>query len=153
METLNRAVNIYDFFSKLKTSSTKVLFLDYDGTLAPFNKNRDEAYPYEGVNKLLSKIMGIKSCRLVLVTGRWTKDILKLLKLKRMPEIWGSHGWERLLPDNTYNVEKIGVDLLSALTSVEDWIRAEGMEALSEMKPACIALHWRGKSEGKFQEL
>jgi len=150
LETLNRTVNIYDFFSKLKVSDSNVLFLDYDGTLAPFNNNRDEAFPYEGVKDLLDKIMGIKSCRLVLVTGRWTKDLVKLLGMQKTPEIWGSHGWERLLPDNTYHVKKIGLDHLNALTGVEDWIRAEGMVDLSEMKPACIALHWRGLVEDEI---
>ena len=53
-----------DFFSRLKRSEDKVLLLDYDGTLAPFTVDRDDARPYEGVIERLSAIQRLGGNRL-----------------------------------------------------------------------------------------
>ena len=37
--------------------------------------------------------------RVVIVSGRALADLLPLLSFKRRPEIWGAHGWQRLLPE------------------------------------------------------
>ena len=83
----------------LSRGSQKVLLLDYDGTLAPFHIQPDKAVPYPGVREMLNKLLRQSELRLVMITGRWTKDLLPLLRLEAGVEIWGSHGLERL-PEN-----------------------------------------------------
>ena len=39
------------FFERLPGAPARVLLLDYDGTLAPFRVERDEAVPYAGVRE------------------------------------------------------------------------------------------------------
>lgn len=151
MEVLNKEIDINNFFRYVKDARDRILLLDYDGTLAPFKIKRDEAVPYEGVEDILDEIMESGTTRVVLISGRCAKDLLKLLKLKNRPEIWGSHGWERMLPDNTYYIEKTSKNSLKALKYAEDWLREEGLYRLCEPKPVCIALHWRGLEQSEIE--
>lgn len=151
MEILDQRLNIKKFFQAVERAEQRILLLDYDGTLAPFKADRQDALPFEGVEDLLDKIMITTGCRVVFVSGRWTKDLVKLLRLKRRPEVWGSHGWERLMPDKTYHLEKLDNSSIKALTVVEDWLREEGLEGLCELKPACIAIHWRGLDKKEIE--
>jgi trehalose-phosphatase len=153
LEILNKGIDLKKFFISVKEAKNRILLLDYDGTLAPFMTNRDEAKPYEGVEDILDEIVQFGKSRVVLISGRWIKDLLKLIKLKRRPEIWGSHGWERLMPDNTYHIEKIHINALRALTIAEDWLREEGLYDMCELKPACVALHWRGLEQKKIDDI
>jgi trehalose-phosphatase len=52
-----------------------LLFLDYDGTLAPIVKNPDKALIYELTRNLLKKLSACPACKLAIVTGRSAKDI------------------------------------------------------------------------------
>ncbi len=87
------------FFLALKNAGSSLLILDYDGTLAPFRVNRDEAVPYEGVRDALVAIAGSPRTRVVVVTGRALSEIVRLLDVEPVPEIWASHGWEHRGPD------------------------------------------------------
>ncbi len=151
MKVLNNKIALNDFFARLAESRQRILMLDYDGTLAPFKTKRDEAVPYKGVEELLNAIMETQLCRVVLVSGRWTKDLLKLIHLNRRPEIWGSHGWERMLPDSSCRIAAIPEHALKALTCAEDWLQQEGLYELCEPKPACVALHWRGLGQRRIE--
>jgi trehalose-phosphatase len=153
LKIIKKQVDICLFFKSVKEANERILLLDYDGTLAPFNINRDEAVPYAGIEDVIDKIMDSETTRVVIISGRRIKDLLKLIKFKRRPEIWGSHGWERMMPNNTYHIEKIQGNALKALTCVEDWLRAEGLAKLCEPKPSSIALHWRGFSQIEVEDL
>src|SRR3989344_898282 len=102
MHTLDPSFNPDVFFARERAETSRVLMLDYDGTLAPFHVNPKEAVPYNGIVPLLNEIQDAGHTRLEIVSGLWTKDLIPLLKLKQMPEIWGSHGWERLEPQGQY---------------------------------------------------
>jgi len=154
LKVLTAGVDLNDFFKKLKKEKqNSVLCLDYDGTLAPFTTDRDNAVPYPGVIELLDRIIESDVCRVVFITGRKATDLLQLLNLKTLPEIWGSHGWERLMPDNSYFFETAGPDVEKTLNSVQEWLAREELLHLCEMKPAGIALHWRGKPENEIQSI
>src|SRR4051812_3799723 len=73
--------------------------LDYDGTLAPFRVRAEEAVPYPEVASVLRGITQAGGTRVVVVSGRPAAELPPLLGLDKRPEIWGSHGWERLMPD------------------------------------------------------
>ncbi len=92
---------LVSFWQKLPLAPEKVLLLDYDGTLAPFKVKRGEAVPYDGVQEILDNILAETGTRVILISGRMIDDLLPLLGLKIIPEIWGSHGFERLLPDGS----------------------------------------------------
>jgi trehalose 6-phosphate phosphatase len=125
--------------------------LDYDGTLAPFRIQSEKAIPYPGVRKILNNILKGQQTRVVLISGRWTKDLIPLLGLKRLPEIWGSHGWERLRADGTHEIGKFDVRALRGLAEADRWVDQEGLAKRCEHKPGCSALHWRGLAPKKVQ--
>lgn len=44
------------FWQRLSAAKQAVLFLDYDGTLAPFCAERDQRKPYDGIREILTAI-------------------------------------------------------------------------------------------------
>ncbi|MFC1682804.1 trehalose-phosphatase [Candidatus Zixiibacteriota bacterium] len=120
------------------------LLLDYDGTLAPFSVQPDRALPYPGVRRILNNILRQRQTRVVLISGRWTKDLIPLLGLKRLPEIWGSHGLERLHEDGRYEIYEFEEQALRGLAEADKWVESEEIEGRHEHKPGSLALHWRG---------
>jgi trehalose 6-phosphate phosphatase len=147
MRALNPRVNLTRFFEQAESAPARVLMLDYDGTLAPFQVRPELAMPYFGVEALLDDIMAAQRSRVVIVTGRPVGDLVPLLNLRRRPELWGAHGWERLLPDGRADHTRPGPDARSQLR--EGTRRARGLTragARVEAKPASVALHWRGAS-------
>jgi trehalose-phosphatase len=144
MKILSQTVDLEAFFSHLGKSSSNTLFLDYDGTLAPFNVDPGKAVPYKGIRQFLQQLMDCKSTRLVIVTGRSTLDIIPLLDMEEIPEIWGSHGLERLKPDGDYAVEPFSDRTRHFLEQAKQAANSPKGEARLEEKPGCVALHWRG---------
>ncbi len=95
MKVLERNVTYGPFLERLRTAPARVLLLDYDGTLAPFVVDRTLAWPYPEVPPLIGKIMA-QGTRVVLISGRPVRELLLLMRISPQPEIWGSHGLERL---------------------------------------------------------
>lgn len=154
MHTLDTSFDPDIFFERLRAATSRVLILDYDGTLAPFHVNPAEAVPYDGIVPLLNEIQDAGHTRLVIVSGRWTKDLVPLLKLKRMPEIWGSHGWERLEPQGRYEVARISEAALEILVTADEWIKqVERFGGRCERKPGGLAFHWRGLDNAQIAEI
>jgi trehalose 6-phosphate phosphatase len=140
------------FFQELKTAPQCALMLDYDGTLAPFRIRPEKAIPYPGIRRILNTILKGQHTRVVLISGRWTKDLIPLLGLEHLPEIWGSHGWERLRADGTIEIAKFDVRALRGLAEADRWVEQEGLAKRCEHKPGCLALHWRGLTQKEIQK-
>jgi trehalose 6-phosphate phosphatase len=131
------------FFDRLRTAPSRALLLDYDGTLAPFTPDREHAFPYPEIPELVARIMRTGT-RVVLISGRPATELLFLSGIHPHPEIWGSHGAERLLPDGSYQVEPPSPGHQSALKAVVHSLNACGFSSHVEIKPSGIAVHWRG---------
>ena len=133
------------FFDRLRQAPSRALLLDYDGTLAPFTPDRDRAFPYPEIPELVAKIMRTGT-RVVLISGRPATELLFLSGIHPHPEIWGSHGAERLMPDGSYQVEPPSPDHQSVLQAVASSLHACGFASRMEIKPGGLAVHWRGLS-------
>jgi len=134
------------FARRLRVAPGRLLMLDYDGTLAPFQTDPARATPYPGIPALLDAIMADAKTRLVIVSGRWTRDLAPLLGMQSLPELWGSHGWERLGPDGSGGeAPAVPARTIEALAAVYHWREAVArLGGRAERKPAGIAFHWRG---------
>jgi trehalose-phosphatase len=133
------------WFARLERARDSLLMLDYDGTLAPFHVDPAQARPYLGIVAILDAIMQETRTRVVLVSGRRAAELGALLGTRVRPEIWGAHGWERMMPDGALNIERApqaALDALLAASKSAD--RAQGLGARIESKPGSLALHWRG---------
>ena len=135
-----------DFLERARRASERILLLDYDGTLAPFTPDRMRAFPYRELPELISRIMSCGT-RVILVSGRPATELVFLSGINPHPEIWGSHGLERLLPDGTYLVEPLSRRQGQALKSADRALQDAGLASRIENKPGGIAVHWRGVSE------
>jgi trehalose-phosphatase len=142
-----KAAEQYDvcapFFARLRQASARLLMLDYDGTLAPFTPDRMRAFPYRDIPELISKIMEANT-RVVLISGRSARELLFLSGIHPQPEIWGSHGAERLFADGRYEVDAPEVHHRIALQSARRAFISDGFSERIETKPGAIAIHWRG---------
>jgi trehalose 6-phosphate phosphatase len=131
------------FFGALAAAHQRVLMLDYDGTMAPFTRDRRRASPYSSVPELLSQIMMTCATRLIIVSGRSAREVPRLLGIQPLPEIWGSHGVERLYPDGHYEELDISDDALQALGEAEVQLDSQCLGPHLEIKLAGVAVHWR----------
>lgn len=148
MQLLTTRLDYPQFLASVARAPARVLLLDYDGTLAPFRANPQEARPYPEVLPVLGEIMRAGGTRLVIVSGRPAGELPPLLQLESRPEIWGSHGWERLQPDGALHREQPGADARAALEAAQFAAReATDRGARLERKLASVALHWRGLPE------
>jgi trehalose-phosphatase len=119
--------------------------LDYDGTLAPFAADVLAVAPYAGVAECLDALMECGRARVLVVTGRYLREAPPVLGTRLQPEIWGSHGRERLLPDGQYAVAGVDGAALRGLTVADGWSpQVEAAGGRAEAKPGSIAFHWRG---------
>ena len=132
------------FFRALSTAKQRVLMLDYDGTVAPFSRDRRCASPYPTVPELLTEIMTTCSTRLIIVSGRSARDVPRLLRIHPPPEVWGSHGVERLYPDGRYEEMEVSDDAVQALGEAEVRLDEQCLGPQIEIKLAGVAVHWRG---------
>jgi trehalose-phosphatase len=147
MQLLNREFDLEKFYQNLGRANNPALLLDYDGTLSPFREERDQAVPYPGVTGKLDSIIAGNHTRLVIISGRRAHELVDLLRLKRQPEIWGSHGNERLMPDGEYHLSQLSKAEIDGLKEAAVWARKEGLVECMEGKPAGLAFHWRGLDE------
>jgi len=147
---LSRTVNpieVEQFMNAVAQSPVSALLLDYDGTLAPFWLNRQQALPYPGMTALLQEIIVNGRTRVVIITGRNAHEVIPLLALHPSPEIWGCHGLERLRPDGTCETPRVEEPVLHALADADRWLRHQGLHNRAEFKTGTVAIHWRGLDE------
>jgi len=145
MQVLSPRIDWQAFLEGIATAPERVLMLDYDGTLAPFQIRPERAVPYPGVREALEALVDAGGTRIVIVSGRPAASLPPLLELEQRPEIWGGHGWERLLPSGELKTQEpapdVKVALETAAGAAADAVRAGGR---LECKQASVALHWRG---------
>ncbi len=153
MEIINPHFNLDSFFNNLGSVQKRALMLDYDGTLAPFQVEREKAVPYPGVRQILTRLLSAGRTRVVIISGRLVSDVVALMGLDITPEIWGSHGLERLTPEDGYTLLDLAPITQQGLAEANHWIEEQGLTAVSERKPSGIAFHWRGMSNAKANEL
>jgi trehalose-phosphatase len=132
------------FMQDVAAAKERVLILDYDGTIAPFAAHRKLAFPYPGVSDLLHEIMADNRSRLIVASGRAAHELLPLLGMIPPPEIWGTHGAERVYADGRYEEIEVTQDSLEVLLKSETRLEQEGLGHLLEVKLAAVAVHWRG---------
>jgi trehalose-phosphatase len=144
---VNHAVSVHDimpFFRRVAKGTTRVLLIDYDGTIAPFHADRSRAIPYAGVPALLDRINKCCRTRLVVLTGGSAARIRSLLGLYPPPETWGACGLERLDPDGRYEGAEITDKDFDALATAEAFLTEQYLGKYLEIGPGRVAVHWRG---------
>ena len=143
-DSLGRSTDVLAaFFAGLGAAPSRVLILDYDGTLAPLVEDRHRAAPYEWVPDRLERVRRADT-RVVIVSGRPVDELARLLSLDPPPELWGAHGWERRVPGEATRRQAVpeqeGKHLRAVARAAESLVSAERVER----KVASVAVHVRG---------
>jgi trehalose-phosphatase len=146
-------LQVEQFLKLVAQASRCLLLLDYDGTLAPFRKKRDQAFPYPGVASVLQEIVRSERTRVVIISGRDTSETVPLLGIQPCPEVWGIHGLQRRKPDGTEESIRIEDHVLDALSDADRWLTYQQLRHTAEFKTGSIAVHWRGLSDWGVEEL
>jgi len=133
------------FWSLLRDARSKFLGLDYDGTLAPFRKERMDAVPLRGIIDLLKQIEQRGDTVLAVISGRPLFELIELLGDIPVTMV-GSHGFEFRNPSGEIVVKKISSDQEQGLVQAQTHGIEAGLEDHLEMKRASLALHTRGVS-------
>ena len=153
MEEIEPHLQLRSFFERLRSRGDGALALDYDGTLAPFQVDRDAAVPYPGVAALIRDIQAWGRTRVVLISGRPAEEVRRLLGVEPAPEIWGAHGRQRLRPDGSSEMAEIRPADRAALDEATTWIDGRDLRGMAEFKPGSVALHWRGQARDQVEKL
>jgi trehalose-phosphatase len=133
------------FFESMQSGSSNALLLDYDGTLAPFCTDPNLAFPYAGVRQLLMRIQKCAKTRLLIVSGRQSREVSRLLSIEAI-EIWGCHGMERLNKNGSLEQMHFNEETKLAIEQISTLLASQGLERQMERKPTGCAVHWRGLS-------
>jgi trehalose 6-phosphate phosphatase len=141
------------FFAKLAASRSRALLLDYDGTLAPFRVERDQAHPHPSLRDALQRICHARRTRVVVISGRALCDLIPLLHIHPTPELWGCHGWERQLPNGDYHGPDLDPDVRAILEEARRQMTAAGWDGRCESKPTSLAVHWRGLDPSETERI
>lgn len=133
------------FFEQVEAAKSRILLIDYDGTVAPFHADRYSAKPYPKIPEFLRCIMTSCRTRLIVISGRAAREVPPLLGLCPAPEIWGTHGIEKIDVNGRYEeVVSVSESALQALAEAESVLECAGLGDRIEIKLAAVALHWRG---------
>jgi maltose alpha-D-glucosyltransferase/alpha-amylase len=137
-------VGIDELMEAWEGASERVLALDYDGTLAPFQLERMDARPLVGVSEQLDRLRAQEQTRVLIVSGRPLDELAILLPPQGL-EMIGAHGCEYLQRDGERQVlsslEQFGPQLDQAQRALEQLLEP-GHDAI-ERKLASVALHTR----------
>ena len=142
-----------DFFCAFAGQARPLLLLDYDGTLAPFQVDRFQARPWDGVREILQRILEQQRTRMVVITGRPAAEIAPLLGLEPPLEAWGLHGTERLYPDGRRELEQLAPAARQALDALRASLKRDSLGGLFEDKDNGAVMHWRGASPEQAAEI
>lgn len=141
------------FLKTVAEAQRSLLLLDYDGTLAPFRRERDQAFPYPGTAQLLEEIVRSGHTRVVIISGRDTSETIPLLGIAPLPEVWGLHGLQRRKTDGRIETIRIDERYLDALSDANRWLDCQHLWHAAELKTGSVAVHWRGTTKPEAEEL
>jgi len=132
------------YFRTFKTGRKIALFLDFDGTLVPIQRDPKQCFLPDKIKKQLLLLAGSECCYLTILSGRALSDIKKRIGIHKI-YYGGNHGLDISRPNLRYTHPK-------ALTSKSaiDYITRKLKKEISniegawlENKKYSVSLHFR----------
>lgn len=132
-----------DFWERIDRAPAVSLFLDFDGTLAPFRPDRMMAYPLPGTVDAIRAIDARPETNVTIVSGRPISEILTLLGDLGVV-ISGAHGYELYIPGGGRQVVVISAEQGALLDAAHRQALGLFPSERVERKAASVAAHIRG---------
>jgi trehalose 6-phosphate phosphatase len=128
-------------WNRILASPRRLLLLDYDGTLAPFQVDRERALPSPRVRDAL-RAVAMAGEPVVVISGRPVAQLLKVLHGIPLHLI-GEHGWEELTATGGSRVYELPHTTEVRLGLAHRAALACGWQQHLERKRTAIVLHTR----------
>ncbi|MGF7230759.1 bifunctional alpha,alpha-trehalose-phosphate synthase (UDP-forming)/trehalose-phosphatase [Arachidicoccus sp.] len=131
------------FITKYKEASSRILFLDYDGTLVPFKSQPEKAFPDEALLKLIKDLSSDKKNKIIIISGRKKGDLENWFSEMKI-DIIAEHGaWKRNRDKQWEVAKKISKDWMEEFIAVIKPYQEQTPGSFIEVKDFSIAWHYR----------
>lgn len=130
----------------------RLLMLDLDGTLVPFEIERSRAVPASGTLSLLARIAASGVTTLAVISGRPVRELAELLSHPSWTLV-GEHGWEFQDPGQRVIRHVPPQGAADRLDRAERIAHDAGLGARLERKRTSLAVHTRGLDETRAREV
>ncbi len=126
-----------------KSSSNRIMFLDYDGTLVGFQDNPDMAIPDDELYSILDKLAKDKKNEIVLISGRDKNTFTSWFKGKKYSLI-AEHGVWSKLPDSGWElIEQLNTEWKEIIKPVIEFYVDRTPGSFMEEKEYSLVWHYR----------
>lgn len=140
------------FEQRYLTADNRLIFLDYDGTLVPFNKDPNMAVPGDELHELLGSLCADPKNKIVLISGR-SKETLESWLGDLPLDIIAEHGaWTKEFPQLWQQAEGLTGDWKIEIMPVLELYEMRTPGSFIEEKDFSLAWHYR-KVESSLGEL
>jgi len=139
----SRTALLRSMVQSIKNAPTRLLFLDYDGTLREIEKHPEDATPTEEVRRLLAALAATPGNQVHLVSGRRRAEFERWFA--GLP-IWicAEHGAAFRDPDERWErLEGLDLGWMQHVRDVFAAVCRDVPETFIEEKPASLAWHYR----------
>jgi trehalose 6-phosphate phosphatase len=136
------ADGLVELWTLVRQAPSRLLLLDYDGTLAPFRTQREHALPLPHIPVLITQIAQLTDTFVAVVSGRPITDLLRLLG--QLPiTLVGEHGWEERPPRGPLVKHPLDPRTRDHLQQAASQASSRGWAGNLEMKRTSVVLHTR----------
>ena len=145
--TLTKKINttrLHQLIDAYKESKQRILFLDYDGTLAWFKKNPEDARPDEQLYEILKRLSGDPQNTIVIISGRDKETLSRWFDTKWKIHFVAEHGvWFRE-PGGEWNMmEQINNDWRESVEPLLEYYVDQTPRSFIEYKNFSLVWHYR----------
>jgi len=130
-------------WARICAARTRLLILDYDGTLVPFRADRMSARAGEPLLSRLREVTERSTLRPVVLSGRPLAELRQLLGGSGL-RLVGLHGWEEWTPGQEVVEHAPGAAVRERLEAAARAVAALGWQERLEVKRCALAFHTRG---------
>jgi trehalose-phosphatase len=129
-----------EVIARVRAARRVVLFLDFDGTLAPISARPEGAELVPATRRILRQLSHRKKFHIVILSGRRRADIMRRVRVKRARYL-GLYGWERERGSDLPQEEQALLERVRSALQRE-LRHARGIHL--EEKAHTLAVHFRG---------
>jgi trehalose-phosphatase len=131
-----------EFWERARRAASRLLAVDYDGTLAPLRDRPEDAVPLPGMIEVLGPLSRSRRTQVAVVSGRPLEQVATLVPIPGLTLI-GEHGWETRRPGGLLMREALPEEVSRALERLAAAVTGEAWAGAVERKRTALRLHTR----------
>ncbi len=145
--TLTKKINttrMHEIIDRYKASKQRILFLDYDGTLAWFKKDPEDAKPDEQLYEILKRLTDDPNNTIVIISGRDKETLGRWFDADWKIHFVAEHGvWFRDPGDEWHMMEQINNDWRESVEPLLEYYVDQTPRSFIEYKNFSLVWHYR----------